>query len=102
MPVKRVDSVTPHHRCGVGTRQHKPNTHTMKTHVKKGDNVEVIAGKNKGKRGVVLSVNAKKQTVTVEGARILKKATKPTEADPEGGIKEIDGAIHISNVKKVS
>ncbi|MBR5878893.1 MAG: 50S ribosomal protein L24 [Akkermansia sp.] len=74
----------------------------MKTHVKKGDDVVVIAGKNKGKRGVVLSVNAKKQTVTVEGARILKKATKPTEADPEGGIKEIDGAIHISNVKKVS
>ena len=80
----------------------KKKTQTMKTHVKKGDNVEVIAGKNKGKRGVVLSVNAKKQTVTVEGARILKKATKPTEADPEGGIKEIDGAIHISNVKKVS
>ncbi len=74
----------------------------MKTHVKKGDEVEVIAGSNKGKRGVVLSVNAKKQTVIVEGVRKLKKATKPTEADPEGGIKEIDGAIHISNVKKVS
>lgn len=74
----------------------------MKTHVKKGDNVEVIAGKNKGKRGVVLSVNAKKQTVTVEGARILKKATKPSESDPEGGIKDIDGPIHISNVKKES
>ena len=74
----------------------------MKTHVKKGDEVEVITGKNKGKRGVILSINAKKQTVIVEGARKLKKATKPTEADPEGGIKEIDGAIHISNVKKVS
>ncbi len=84
-------------------RTHKQlNTHTMKTHVKKGDNVIVIAGKNKGKRGVVLSVNAKKQTVTVEGARTLKKATKPTEADPEGGIKDIDGPIHISNVKKES
>lgn len=74
----------------------------MKTHVKKGDEVEVIAGKSKGKRGVILSINAKKQTVIVEGARKLKKATKPTEADPDGGIKEVDGAIHISNVKKVS
>ncbi len=74
----------------------------MKTHVKKGDNVEVISGKSKGKRGVVLSVNAVKQTVIVEGARTLKKATKPSESDPDGGIKEIDGAIHISNVKKVS
>ncbi len=75
---------------------------TMKTHVKKGDDVIIIAGKNKGARGVVLSVDVKKQTVIVEGARKLKKATKPTEDDPEGGIKEIDGAIHISNVKKVS
>ncbi len=74
----------------------------MKTHVKKGDDVQVIAGKNKGKRGVVLSVNAKKQTVIVEGARTIKKATKPTESDPDGGIKEMDGPIHISNVKKVS
>ena len=74
----------------------------MKTHVKKGDDVEVISGKNKGKRGVVLSVNARKQTLIVEGARIPKKATKPSESDPDGGIKEVDGPIHISNVKKVS
>ncbi len=74
----------------------------MKTHVKKGDEVQIIAGKNKGKRGVISSVNATKQTVIVEGVRKLKKATKPSESDPEGGIKEIDGAIHISNVKKVS
>ncbi len=74
----------------------------MKTHVKKGDDVQVIAGKNKGKRGVVLSVDAKKQPVIVEGARTIKKATKPSESDPDGGIKEIDGPIHISNVKKVS
>ena len=74
----------------------------MKTHVKKGDTVLVIAGKNKGKRGVVTSVDAKKQTVIVEGVRTLKKATKPSESDPEGGIKDIDGPIHISNVKKES
>ena len=73
----------------------------MKTHVKKGDEVEVIAGNHKGKRGTVLSVNAVKGTVNVEGVRILKKAVRPTEQDPDGGIKEVDGPIHISNVKKV-
>ena len=74
----------------------------MKTHVKKGDTVLVIAGKNKGKRGVVVSVDANKERVIVEGVRTLKKATKPTEDNPEGGIIDIDGPIHLSNVKKVS
>ena len=74
----------------------------MKTHVKKGDTVLVIAGKNKGKRGVVVSVDANKERVIVEGVRTLKKATKPTEDNPEGGIIDIDGPIHISHVKKVS
>ncbi|MCD7798494.1 MAG: 50S ribosomal protein L24 [Akkermansiaceae bacterium] len=69
--------------------------------MKKGDEVEVIAGNHKGKRGTVLSVNAVKGTVIVEGVRILKKAVRPTEQDPDGGIKEVDGPIHISNVKKV-
>ena len=73
----------------------------IKTHVKKGDQVEIITGNHKGKRGTVLLVNAAKGQVVVEGARPVKKATKPTEADPNGGIKTIDGAIHISNVKKV-
>ena len=74
----------------------------MKTHVKKGDEVEIIAGRNhKGKRGTVLAVNASKGTVIVEGARTLKKAGCPTEQNPEGGIQEINGPIHISNVKKV-
>ncbi len=74
----------------------------MKTHVKKGDEVEIIAGgKHKGKRGIVLSVNAAKGTVIVEGARKVKKAMRPTEQNPEGGIQEIDAPIHISNVKKV-
>ena len=60
------------------------------------------AGHNhKGKRGTVLAVNASKGTVIVEGARTLKKAVRPTEQNPEGGIQEINGPIHISNVKKV-
>lgn len=73
----------------------------IKTHVKKGDQVEIITGNNKGKRGTVLLVNASKGQVVVEGGRQVKKATKATEADQSGGIKTIDGAIHISNVKKV-
>ncbi|MGB1128977.1 MAG: 50S ribosomal protein L24 [Haloferula sp.] len=73
----------------------------MKTHVKKGDEVEVIAGNHKGKRGTVLSVNAGKSQVIVEGARKIKKATRPTESNPDGGIIEEDGPIHISNVKKL-
>jgi large subunit ribosomal protein L24 len=73
----------------------------IKTHVKKGDEVEVITGNHKGKRGTVLTVDAAKSRVIVEGVRPLKKATRPTEADPTGGINTIDGPIHISNVKKV-
>lgn len=73
----------------------------IKTHVKKGDEVEIITGNSKGKRGTVLLVNAVKGTVVVEGGRPVKKAVKATEADPTGGIKTIDGAVHISNVKKV-
>ena len=73
----------------------------IKTHVKKGDQVEIITGNHKGKRGTVLLVNASKGQVVVEGGRQVKKATKPTESDSAGGIKTIDGPVHISNVKKV-
>lgn len=73
----------------------------IKTHVKKGDQVEIIAGNNKGKRGTVLLVNASKNQVVVEGGRPVKKAAKATEAEPNGGIKTVDGPVHISNVKKV-
>ena len=73
----------------------------MKTHVKKGDEVEVIAGNHKGKRGTVLSVNAAKQQVVVEGARKITKAVRPTQDNPEGGLVEKDGPIHLSNVKKL-
>lgn len=72
-----------------------------KTHVKKGDNVEVISGNYKGKTGEVLSVNAEKQQVILDGVRIIKKATRPTQEKSEGGIVEKNGPIHISNVKKI-
>ena len=73
----------------------------MKTHVKKGDEVEVIAGNHKGKRGTVLEVRAAKNQVVVEGARKIKKAMRKSEQHPDGGIEELDGPIHISNVKKL-
>lgn len=73
----------------------------MKTHVKKGDEVEIIAGNHKGKRGTVLLVNASKGQVIVEGTRKVKKAARRSESHPEGGIIEEDGPIHISNVKKL-
>lgn len=73
----------------------------IKTHVKVGDEVVVIAGNHKGKSGTVLSVNPEKGQVVVEGVRVMKKAVRPTEANQEGGIDEVDGPIHLSNVKKV-
>ena len=74
----------------------------IKTHVRKGDEVEVVAGNHKGKRGIVLSVNAAKGQVVVEGARVMKKAIRKSEQNPDGGIVEQDGPIAISNVKKIS
>jgi large subunit ribosomal protein L24 len=73
----------------------------IRTHVKKGDQVEVITGNHKGKQGTVLAVDSVKGRVIVEGARPVKKAVRATEANPNGGITTIDGSIHISNVKKV-
>jgi len=72
-----------------------------KTHVQPGDEVIVIAGNYKGEKGTITSVNAAKQQVIVEGVRKIKKAMRKTELNPDGGIEEIDGPIHISNVKKV-
>lgn len=73
----------------------------MKTHVKKGDEVEIIAGNHKGKRGTVLAVNAAKGQVVVEGGRKIKKAVRRSEKNPDGGLQEVDGPVHISNVKKL-
>jgi large subunit ribosomal protein L24 len=73
----------------------------MKTHVKKGDEVQIIAGAHKGKKGTVLSVDAAKGKVVVQGGRTVKKAIRRSEKNPDGGILEQDGPVHISNVKKL-
>ena len=67
-------------------------------HVKKGDKVKVISGKDKGKTGVVLTAIPKKDRVLVEGINIVKKHTKPNQASPQGGIVSQEAAIHVSNV----
>jgi len=73
----------------------------LKTHINPGDEVEVIAGNHKGKRGTVLEIHPEKEQVIVEGVREMKKAVRRSEQHPDGGIIVKDGPIHISNVKKV-
>jgi large subunit ribosomal protein L24 len=67
-------------------------------HVKKGDKVMVISGKDKGKTGVILEALPKKERVLVEGVNIVKKHTKPNQANPQGGIVSQEAPIHVSNV----
>lgn len=74
----------------------------IKTHVKKNDEVQVISGNHKGEAGRVLQVFPEKQQVIVEGVRLIKKHAKRSQEQPEGGIIEREGPIHISNVKLVS
>lgn len=67
-------------------------------HVKKGDKVKVITGKDKGKEGVILAAFPKQDRVLVEGVNIVKKHAKPSQANPQGGIFDQEAAIHVSNV----
>jgi large subunit ribosomal protein L24 len=70
-------------------------------HVKKGDNVEVISGNEKGASGKVLQVLPKKEQVLIEGVRIIKKHTRKSQENPQGKIVEREGPVHISNVKLI-
>ncbi|MCH8510501.1 MAG: 50S ribosomal protein L24 [Kiritimatiellae bacterium] len=72
-----------------------------KMHVRTGDQVLVLAGKDRGKKGKVLQVYPNKQRVLVEGVNLVKKAMRPTEDNPEGGISEREAALHASNVKVI-
>jgi len=67
-------------------------------HVKKGDKVQIISGKDKGKQGVILESYPKKERVLVEGVNIVKKHAKPSQINPQGGITDIEAPIHVSNV----
>ena len=67
-------------------------------HVKKGDQVVVIAGTERGKRGRIISVLTGKQRVIVEGIKLIKKHMRKSQQHPQGAIVEREGTVHISNV----
>ncbi len=70
-----------------------------RTNIRKNDIVQVIAGRDKGKQGRVLEVNAKRQQVLVEHAQMVKKHVRPNpQRQIKGGIAEREGPIHLSNV----
>ncbi len=74
------------------------NRFLPKIKIQKGDTVKVLAGKNKGKTGVVLQVIPANNKALVEGVNIVKRHTKPTAQESEGGIIEKEAPIHISNL----
>jgi large subunit ribosomal protein L24 len=69
-------------------------------HVKKNDEVVVIAGAEKGKRGRVIAIEGKKQRVIIEGVRMIKKHMRKSQQYPNGQIVEREGSVHLSNVMK--
>jgi large subunit ribosomal protein L24 len=70
----------------------------MAAKIKKGDRVVVLAGKDKGRSGNVLKVLPKDSRVVVEGLNMVQRHTRPTQLDPQGGIKNKEASIHLSNV----
>ena len=72
----------------------------MKLHLKKGDEVVVLAGAERGKRGKVISVSFKSNRAIVEGVKMIKRHTRKNENNPQGAIIEREGTVHISNLMK--
>ena len=70
----------------------------MAAKIKKGDRVILLAGKDKGRTGNVLRVLPKDDRVVVSGLNLVSKHTKPSQGDPQGGIKRKEASLHISNV----
>lgn len=66
------------------------------------DEVVVTAGKEKGKKGKLKAFNKKTNRVSVEGVNLVKKSFKPTQQDPNGGIKDVEATLHVSNISIVS
>lgn len=70
----------------------------QKFHIKRGDEVVVIAGANKGKTGKVLEIVGAKQRARVEGVAMIKKHVRKSEENPNGAIVEREGTVHVSNL----
>ncbi|KGE70679.1 50S ribosomal protein L24 [Spirochaeta lutea] len=77
------------------------NKTTVNTKLKKNDLVMVVSGKEKGKTGRILKLDLNKGRVIVEGVNMVKKAVRRKDQNDRGGIMEIEGSIHISNVMAV-
>ena len=73
----------------------------MAAKIKKGDRVVVLAGKDKGRQGAVLKVLPSDNRVVVEGLNMVQRHTRPTQTDPQGGIKNKEASLHLSNVAVV-
>ena len=70
----------------------------MAAKIKKGDNVVVLTGKDKGRTGKVMQVLPTENRVVVQGVNMVQRHTRPTQADPQGGIKHKEASLHLSNV----
>lgn len=70
----------------------------MKFHVKKGEEVVVLSGREKGKRGKIIAVMSDKQRVIIEGVQMIKRHTPKSQQHPQGAIVEREGSVHVSNV----
>ncbi len=70
-------------------------------HVRTGDQVKVIAGKERSKTGKVLKIMPEKDRIVVEGLHMIKRAVKPDQKNPQGGFVNKEGTVHISNVMLV-
>jgi large subunit ribosomal protein L24 len=70
----------------------------QKFHVKKGDDVVVIAGVEKGKRGKIIEVLRAKERAIVEGVKMIKRHTRKNQQNPQGAIVEREGTVHLSNL----
>jgi len=73
----------------------------MAAKIRKGDRVVVLAGKDKGREGAVTKVMPKESRVVVSGLNMVQRHTRPSQGDPQGGIKNKEAPIHISNVAVV-
>jgi len=74
----------------------------MARHVRKGDNVIVTAGSDKGRQGKILRVVTEKDKVVVEGVNVKTRHMKPSQANPQGGVVHKEMPIHISNVSPIA
>ena len=72
-----------------------------KLHIKKGDTVKVLSGADNGKTGKIINVDREKRRAFVEGINLVSKHTKPSAANPQGGIVKREASVHISNLMVV-